>query len=91
MALHKANKKTITQTKLEQKSKGIGYMFSIFKLLKLYKRRHIIKKSGLFDEIYYLKLYPDVRAADIDPIEHYYYLVQRKEEILIYIFRLVFI
>ncbi len=46
-------------------------MFSIFKLLKLYKRRHIIKKSGLFDEIYYLKLYPDVRAADIDPIEHY--------------------
>ncbi|AEE14041.1 glycosyl transferase family 2 [Thermodesulfobium narugense DSM 14796] len=46
-------------------------MFNIFKLLKLYKRRHTIKKSGLFDEIYYLKSYPDVRAADIDPIEHY--------------------
>jgi len=30
-----------------------------------------IKKSGLFDEQYYLKSYEDVRKADIDPIEHY--------------------
>ncbi|MBD3840195.1 MAG: glycosyltransferase, partial [Epsilonproteobacteria bacterium] len=30
-----------------------------------------IKKSGLFDEQYYLKTYEDVRKADIDPIKHY--------------------
>ncbi len=33
-----------------------------------YKR---IKKSGLFDEQYYLATYEDVRKADIDPIKHY--------------------
>lgn len=31
----------------------------------------IIKKSGLFDERYYLTIYEDVRKGDIDPIEHY--------------------
>lgn len=31
----------------------------------------IIKKSGLFDERYYLTTYEDVRKADIDPIKHY--------------------
>lgn len=31
----------------------------------------IIKKSGLFDEKYYLETYTDVRISDIDPIEHY--------------------
>ena len=31
----------------------------------------IIKKSGLFDEKYYLLTYNDVRKADIDPIKHY--------------------
>ncbi len=30
-----------------------------------------IKKSGLFDEKYYLKTYEDVCKADIDPIKHY--------------------
>jgi len=30
-----------------------------------------IKKSGLFDEKYYLETYEDVRKADIDPIKHY--------------------
>ena len=30
-----------------------------------------IKKSGLFDEKYYLEIYEDVRKADIDPIKHY--------------------
>ena len=30
-----------------------------------------IKKSGLFDEKYYLKTYEDVRNSDIDPIKHY--------------------
>ena len=36
-------------------------------------QRHykIIKKSGLFDERYYLTTYEDVRKADIDPIKHY--------------------
>lgn len=31
----------------------------------------IIKKSGLFDEQYYLKTYEDVRKADIDSLNHY--------------------
>lgn len=31
----------------------------------------IIKFSGLFDPVYYLKQYPDVRRADIDPLEHF--------------------
>jgi len=31
----------------------------------------IIKKSGLFDERYYLITYKDVRKADIDPVKHY--------------------
>lgn len=30
-----------------------------------------IKKSGLFDQEYYLKEYPDVRNADTDPLMHY--------------------
>jgi len=47
------------------------FMFKIYKLFGLSGERHIIKKSGLFDEIYYLKSYPDVRKADIDPIKHY--------------------
>lgn len=31
----------------------------------------IIKKSGIFDEKYYLRTYEDVRKVDIDPIKHY--------------------
>jgi lipopolysaccharide biosynthesis protein len=31
----------------------------------------IIKNSGLFDSNYYLKAYPDVRQADIDPLMHF--------------------
>lgn len=31
----------------------------------------LIKKSGLFDETYYLTTYEDVRKLDIDPIKHY--------------------
>lgn len=46
-------------------------MFKIYKLFGLSGKRHIIKKSGLFDERYYLKSYPDVRLGDIDPIIHY--------------------
>ncbi|WP_025345628.1 hypothetical protein [Sulfurospirillum multivorans] len=30
-----------------------------------------IKKSGLFDERYYLTTYEDVRKKDIDPVKHY--------------------
>lgn len=33
--------------------------------------RWLIKKSGLFDPIYYLINNPDVRASDIDPLRHY--------------------
>jgi len=35
------------------------------------KEYKIIKKSGLFDEGYYLKSYEDIRKADIDPIKHF--------------------
>jgi len=35
------------------------------------KEYKIIKKSGLFDEGYYLKSYEDARKADIDPIKHF--------------------
>ncbi len=38
---------------------------------KLKKDYWIIKFSKLFDPAYYLKQYPDVRKADVDPIEHY--------------------
>jgi len=31
----------------------------------------LIKNSGLFDPIYYLYNYPDVRIADIDPLRHF--------------------
>jgi len=31
----------------------------------------LIRKSGLFDEKYYLLRYPDVRFADVDPLQHY--------------------
>lgn len=33
--------------------------------------RSLIKKSGLFDPVYYLLNYPDVRIADIDPLTHF--------------------
>ncbi len=35
------------------------------------KEAYIIRKSGLFDEKYYLRQYPDVSNAGIDPIWHY--------------------
>lgn len=38
---------------------------------KLKKDYWIIKFLGQFDKAYYLKQYPDVRKADLDPIEHY--------------------
>lgn len=31
----------------------------------------LVKKSKLFDPVYYLKSYPDVRLADLDPLKHY--------------------
>ncbi len=33
--------------------------------------RQLIKKSGLFDPVYYLFTYPDVRIADMDPLTHF--------------------
>jgi hypothetical protein len=30
-----------------------------------------IKRSGLFDPVYYLKTYADVRQADVDPLRHF--------------------
>ena len=35
------------------------------------KAYRIIKKSKLFDNIYYLLTYPDVRQGDINPLKHY--------------------
>lgn len=37
----------------------------------LNRNRRLIRKSGLFDEKYYLLRYPDVRFADVDPLQHY--------------------
>jgi len=39
--------------------------------LRHHRWRKIILESGLFDIKYYLFTYPDIRAADIDPIMHY--------------------
>jgi glycosyltransferase involved in cell wall biosynthesis len=33
----------------------------------------LIKESGLFDEEYYFKNYPDVKEAEVDAITHYHY------------------
>jgi hypothetical protein len=37
----------------------------------LRNQREIILKSGLFDEDFYLRTYPDVAARKLDPIRHY--------------------
>ncbi|MGB3797138.1 MAG: glycosyltransferase, partial [Alteraurantiacibacter sp.] len=34
----------------------------------------IIKKSGLFDEAWYRRMYPDVAMAGMDPVEHYLWI-----------------
>ena len=39
--------------------------------LNLNRDIRLIKKSGLFDPIYYLEEYPDVGLADIDPLMHF--------------------
>ena len=39
--------------------------------IKNLKYKKIIKNSGFFDMKYYLFAYPDVRKADIDPLDHY--------------------
>lgn len=39
--------------------------------MRFQSRYNIVKKSGLFDERYYLEAYDDIRKADIDPIKHY--------------------
>jgi hypothetical protein len=33
--------------------------------------RALVEGSGLFDEVWYLKAYPDVARSGIDPLEHY--------------------
>jgi len=43
----------------------------IYNLLKLLKHKNIIKKSGMFDEKFYILTYPDVRKHGIDPVVHY--------------------
>lgn len=47
-------------------------MFEKRKRLKREKRlKSKIEESGLFDKIFYLKTYADIRTADILPIDHY--------------------
>ena len=36
-----------------------------------FKTKKIIKDGGLLDSNYYLLKYPDIRAADIDPLTHF--------------------
>jgi lipopolysaccharide biosynthesis protein len=38
---------------------------------RLREERQLIEASGLFDSRYYLRAYPDVAAAETDPIAHY--------------------
>ncbi|MDP9562638.1 glycosyltransferase [Agrobacterium tumefaciens] len=37
----------------------------------------LVKKSGLFDEAWYLKQYPDVAMLNMDPVEHFLWLGAR--------------
>lgn len=39
--------------------------------MQLYKEKEIIKRSGLFDEEFYLSMYEDVKLNNMNPIEHY--------------------
>ncbi len=39
--------------------------------MKLSSDYKIVKKSGLFDEEYYLRAYSDIRKADIPPLKHF--------------------
>ncbi|WP_052027561.1 hypothetical protein [Sphingobium sp. ba1] len=36
-----------------------------------------IKESGLFDEAWYVRTYPDVAILNMDPVEHYLWLGAR--------------
>jgi hypothetical protein len=38
---------------------------------KIEKQIEIIKESNLFNEVFYLNKYPDVKSAGINPIKHY--------------------
>lgn len=40
-------------------------------MLKFLLEYFVIKKSGLFNPVYYLLSYPDVREGDIDPLVHF--------------------
>ncbi|MGC8771619.1 MAG: glycosyltransferase [Brevinematia bacterium] len=46
-------------------------MLNPVRWLKLVRDYKIIKKSGLFDEEYYLRTYSDVRKADVDALWHF--------------------
>src|SRR3989454_153370 len=39
--------------------------------LRLWRRARVIRRSGLLDQGYYLQQYPDVDAANLDPVLHY--------------------
>ncbi|WP_442755016.1 rhamnan synthesis F family protein [Methylocystis sp. JAN1] len=36
-----------------------------------FRQRRVIERSGLFDPGFYRQVYPDVRASDLDPLEHF--------------------
>jgi len=35
------------------------------------EKRNLIENSGLFDEDFYLKTYPDIKQAGVNPLDHY--------------------
>jgi ADP-heptose:LPS heptosyltransferase/GT2 family glycosyltransferase len=37
----------------------------------LFSRYRLVKDSGLFDEAYYCNAYPEIKAANLDPLLHY--------------------
>jgi len=41
-------------------------------IMRIFRNEYqLVKRSKLFDPVYYLKTYPDVRIADVDPLKHF--------------------
>ncbi|MCF8233839.1 MAG: hypothetical protein K9G67_15620 [Bacteroidales bacterium] len=50
---------------------AIGRYFKVLAGATMKRQKHEVLKSGLFDKDLYISLYPDVQAANLDPIEHF--------------------
>lgn len=62
----------LLRNRLSQQSKMIHHLQTGFKYkTRVIKDIWIVKRSGLFDEEWYLRSYPDVDVSGIDPVKHY--------------------